>query len=387
MNAKNFMQSQLRKIIIKNNKEKIFDPIRQKFCNVAPEEIVRQHLISFLIDEFQIPENMICVEEHLRHYDIDSDERADVIVNYEDERYIYPLLVIECKAPEIFLSDQAREQLFGYSEKLGNKYCWLTNGDENYFYCLDDDEYIEIDDLPTYAEMLAGKYNPAPVEEFESRAELEDLEERYFDYVDKGSIGDDTPKNLAIPMTNFLECLLDIKHKLPAKKYKIFRVIEDYGIRNLNVGNGGGGNFSGSYRSFLLEYNGDKTVVSFLVSSYSTFSDMDTIKTSINVAIDKDNGTTHNSLQLVTDKNFVNYDKKIRVLHDGLITKFRGRLPTDGLRKLVAEKYPEIIYGKKFYLGTLMHNRLWYLDDEEVMQVIENLISYALIRDDYRAMF
>ena len=51
------------------------------------------------------------------------------------------------------------------------------------------------------------------------------------------------------------------------------------------------------------------------------------------------------------------------------------------------KKYSEIIYGKKFYLGTLTHNRLWTLDDEEVMKVVENLIAYALIRDEYRAMF
>lgn len=378
----NFMRSKLPEIIIKNNKEKIFDPIRQKFFTVKPEEIVRQHLISFLIDELKIPKDLICVEEHLSHYGIDSDERADIIINYYDDETdtYYPLLVVECKATEIFLDDNAREQLFGYAEKLGNKYCWLTNGEENYFYYLDEDEYIEIDDLPTYEGMLGGKYNPAPIVEFESRAELDELEEKYFDYVDAGSIGEDTPKNLAIPMTNFLECLLDTEHKLPAKQYKIFRVIEDYGIRNLTVGDAGSNKYTNQHRSFLIEYKGNENFVSV---AFTNFYD----NTIICVAIDRDNKTVHHSLQLNVDKNLVTYDKKIRFLHDGLITKFRGRLPTDGLRKLVAKKYPEIIYGKKFYLGTLTHNRLWNLDDEEVMKVVENLIAYALIRDEYRAMF
>ena len=380
---KNFMDYPLSEIIIKNGKEKIFDPIRKKFFNVKPEETVRQHLISFLIDELKVPKNMICVEEHLSNYGIDSNERADIIVNYEEKNNILPLLVIECKAPEIFLNDKAREQMFGYAEKLGNNYCWLTNGEENYFYYLGE----KIDEIPNYSEMLEGKYIPAPIEEFEKRTELEELEEKYFDYVDEGNIGEDTPKNLAIPMTNFLECLLDVEHKFPEKKYKIFSVIKDYGLRDLSVGNGGGGNFSGSYRSFFIEYKGNKKFVSLLISSYYNFSNQDVIKTSINVAIDTDKGTSHNSLQLVIDKNFETYDEKIRFLHDGLITKFRGRLPTDGLRKLVSEKYPEIIRGKKFYLGTLMNNRLFYLDDQEVMKVVENLISYALIRDDYRAMF
>ena len=92
-------------------------------------------------------------------------------------------------------------------------------------------------------------------------------------------------------------------------------------------------------------------------------------------------------MQLNIDKNLEIVGDKIKFFHDGRISKGKSSLKVDGLRKLVAEKYPEIIYGKKFYLGTLTHDRLWYLDDEEVMNVVENLISYALIRDDYRAMF
>ena len=386
---KDFMQSKLPEIIINNNRQKIFDPIRKKFVNVKPEENVRQHLISFLIDELKIQKNLICVEEHLSHYGINSDERADIIVNYYDDETdtYYPLLVIECKAPEIFLSDQAREQLFGYAEKLGNEYCWLTNGEENYFYYREDDEFIEIEELPNYKEMLGGEYTPAPVEEFESRAEFDELEEKYFDYVNEGNIGEDTPKNLSIPMTNFLECLMDTEHKFPAKQYKIFRVIEDFDeLRNLTVGNAGSESFSGLHRSFDIEYNGDKKIVSFLVSSYWNESKPDISRTTINVAIDKEN-YSHNSLELVVDRNFVTYDKKIRFLHDGRITcGNKGALKVDGLRRLVSEKFPEIIYGEKCYLGTLINNRLWYLDDPEIMKVVENLISYALIRDDYRAM-
>ncbi len=379
--SQDFMKSKLPQIIVKNNKEKIFDPIRKRFFNVKPEEIVRQHLISYLIENLQVPTNLICVEEHLSHYGIDSNERADIIINYKEDNTEYPLVVIECKAPEIFLNDKAREQMFGYAEKLGNKYCWLTNGEENYFYYLDEDDYIEIEELPNYLEMLDGKYNPAPVEEFESRLDLDELEKNYFKYVNNGSIGEDTPENLAIPMANFLECLLDINHKFPAKHYKIFSVIEDYGVRDLTVGDASGGNYTSPHRSFLIKYNDDKFFVSI---SFINFYD----RTIICVAVEKDDKNIHHSLQLNVDTNFETYNEKIRFLHNGKITcGNKGSLKIDGLRKIVSEKYPEIIKGKNFYLGTLTHNRLWYLDDSEVMQVIENLISYALIRDDYREIF
>ena len=57
----------------------------------------------------------------------------------------------------------------------------------------------------------------------------------------------------------------------------------------------------------------------------------------------------------------------------------------DELRAFVEDKAPELVSGKQFFLGKLTNNRLWNLDDPEVTTFIKNLISYALIRDEYRA--
>ena len=56
----------------------------------------------------------------------------------------------------------------------------------------------------------------------------------------------------------------------------------------------------------------------------------------------------------------------------------------EGLRNLIRKEYPEIISAKKFNLGALTHDRLWNLDDAEECKLVENLISYALLRDEYR---
>jgi hypothetical protein len=50
----------------------------------------------------------------------------------------------------------------------------------------------------------------------------------------------------------------------------------------------------------------------------------------------------------------------------------------------VDSRYPHIIDGSRFNLGTLTDDRLWNLDDPEVISFVENLLSYALIRDEYR---
>lgn len=48
------------------------------------------------------------------------------------------------------------------------------------------------------------------------------------------------------------------------------------------------------------------------------------------------------------------------------------------------ERYPRIISGKRFFLGSIVHDRLWSLDDPDVVGLIENLISYSIVRDEYR---
>lgn len=62
----------------------------------------------------------------------------------------------------------------------------------------------------------------------------------------------------------------------------------------------------------------------------------------------------------------------------------KGSGRVDELREFVKARRPQLIYDKRFYFGTLTNDRNWDLDDIEVASLIENLISYALIRDEYR---
>ncbi|MDE6087941.1 MAG: hypothetical protein K2G25_06090 [Oscillospiraceae bacterium] len=54
------------------------------------------------------------------------------------------------------------------------------------------------------------------------------------------------------------------------------------------------------------------------------------------------------------------------------------------LRELVQKKCPELIHGDCFYFGSLVHDRLWRLDDPEVIKIIRNMICYAEIANEYR---
>lgn len=382
-----FSKAKLPPIYKRDGRDCYLDPIRQKLIFITPEETVRQRVISFLVDTLRVPADMIRVEEHLSHYGIKSKFRADIIIEKfnEEKQETNPLVVIECKAPGIFLGESQARQMTGYADDLLSDFCMMTNGTDTFCYYYDNDkkEYIEVESLPDYMSMVKGKFVEAPKQELLPRLQFEEIPDHCREY-DGSDIGTDTPDTLAVVCVNFWECLLYADHKLPEKSYGLFRLIEDFGVRLLNYGNAGGGQFYGAYRSFLIEYKGSTEFVSIGVSPYSTERKPDISKTSINVAIDNEE-TTHLSLQLVVDDNVAVLGKTVTFYHNGRIgfsNKGSGKI--DELRQFVQDEYPGIIDGKRFNLGMLTNDRLWNLDDPEVMAVVENLISYALIRDEYR---
>lgn len=156
------------------------------------------------------------------------------------------------------------------------------------------------------------------------------------------------------------------------------------GLRLLSYGNASGGMFQGPYRSFMIDYNGSTEIVSLGFSTYVTAAKPDIVRTCISVAIDNEKDT-HHALQLVVDDNVSVVGSKVTFYHHGKIgISNKGSGKIDELRQFVSTLYPEIIDGKRFNLGTLDNNHLWNLDEDDVIKIIENFISYALVRDEYR---
>ena len=75
----------------------------------------------------------------------------------------------------------------------------------------------------------------------------------------------------------------------------------------------------------------------------------------------------------------------LKFYHHGRIAVGRiGSGKKSGLMELVRERYSNIISGDQYYLGSFKNDHLLSLDEPDVMNLIVNLISYAIIRDDYR---
>lgn len=359
------MEKKLPEVYMRNGKECYLDPIRKKLIYITPEETVRQEVILYLTDTLLVPAEQIVSEQHLAHYGINSKKRADIVIHAVDESgYAVPLAVVECKAPNVYLDLKAKEQMFEYCNLMGASYAMLTNGIEQYCYKYDSQRgYVSITEFPDYKSMLADEYVEWEMGELPPRIPFEHLEKflkedfsnrKDWDYGD--GISKQTPMRLAVPAFNFWEGLLDTRVKMPAGKYGIFELIEDYGVRMLTYGNASGGKFFGPYRSFLVRINKNVEFFSIGVTTYSKSTSPDKVKTCIVVAHD-DEKEAHHALQLVVEDNLVVVGKQVSFYHHGKIAVGRmGSGRVEELRKFVETRYPAIISGSRFFLGSILNS-------------------------------
>lgn len=129
------------------NKVSIFDEIRKKFILLTPEEWVRQHVVQFLLQDKKYPKSYINVEKLIKINNLSK--RYDGVV-FEPNGEIF--LLIECKAPEVPISQQTFDQIARYNLVLKAKYLMVTNGLNHYFCQMDfeNEKYVFLKELPEF---------------------------------------------------------------------------------------------------------------------------------------------------------------------------------------------------------------------------------------------
>ncbi len=114
-----------------NGKVWIFDGIRKKYVVLTPEEWVRQHFIAYLVDVLQYPKALLKVEAGVKYNQLAK--RTDIIVFNREGK---PWMVIECKAPEITLTEATANQVSVYNATLRASYVVVTNGLRHFCFAL-----------------------------------------------------------------------------------------------------------------------------------------------------------------------------------------------------------------------------------------------------------
>ena len=137
--------------------EYIWDPLRKKSVRNTPEEAVRQWFIAVLHEGMGVPEHMMGSEVALTHGG--KKYRADIVVY---DRSARPLMVVECKRPEVSLDQAVADQALRYNNELDVRYIVITNGEKTFMFERQEDGYVFLEKAPTWEEMTDPSAPSAP---------------------------------------------------------------------------------------------------------------------------------------------------------------------------------------------------------------------------------
>ncbi|EPA00545.1 hypothetical protein A33Q_0018 [Indibacter alkaliphilus LW1] len=149
----NFLQAKLNfpeielKIEEMDGKLNIFDSLRKKYLILSPEEWVRQHMITFLVQFRNYPKSLFAIEKGLKYNQLQK--RSDILIV---DRKGDPFLLIECKAPEVKLTQKTMEQVTVYNQSVQAAFVGISNGVQHLFFAYDraSNNYKQIQGLPEF---------------------------------------------------------------------------------------------------------------------------------------------------------------------------------------------------------------------------------------------
>ena len=126
----------------------VFDPLRKKYCALTPEEEVRQKVLYLLVEHLGVPSGLLAVEYSVKVNGLDK--RCDAVVFGKDG---HPLMIVECKAAAVELSQATLDQAVRYYSALHPHFLMLYNGSECYCFKIVDGKLKAFDHLPTFQEL------------------------------------------------------------------------------------------------------------------------------------------------------------------------------------------------------------------------------------------
>lgn len=138
------------KIVEKDGKRTIFDPVRHKYVALTPEEWVRQHFVSYLISFKHYPKELLANEVlvKLNH----TTKRCDTVAY---NRFLAPLMIIEYKAPSINITSAVFDQIVRYNMVLKVDYLTVSNGISHFCCKIDytNQTYVFLEEIPDYSQL------------------------------------------------------------------------------------------------------------------------------------------------------------------------------------------------------------------------------------------
>jgi type I site-specific restriction endonuclease len=133
-------------------KEQIYCDWRHKWVRLTPEEWVRQQLLHQMVEQLDYPASLIAVEVAFKLPSQNGKEgkklRADAVVY---DKLMQPIMLIECKAETVPLTQKTLDQAIIYNKKLNVPHMLLCNGAQAFFV---NGNNSNTSGIPRYADLL-----------------------------------------------------------------------------------------------------------------------------------------------------------------------------------------------------------------------------------------
>ena len=132
---------------------KVLDVYRKRFVKLTPEEEVRQRFARYLVEEKGYPASLILTEYALKVNKLSR--RCDILVHRPAG---HPVLLVECKAPEVKITQASFDQVARYNMAFRLSYLIVTNGLKHYCCRLEFEtgKITFLDEIPDYTALHEG---------------------------------------------------------------------------------------------------------------------------------------------------------------------------------------------------------------------------------------
>lgn len=134
------------KVEMREGRQMIFDLLRKKWLVLTPEEWVRQNFLAFLTRQQAYPATMIALEKQIKVGEMMK--RFDMLVYNSAHQ---PWMMVECKAPDVSLTENTLHQLLRYHISTPVQYLIITNGRTTIGWEKVDGKLVLLGDMPEWS--------------------------------------------------------------------------------------------------------------------------------------------------------------------------------------------------------------------------------------------
>jgi type I site-specific restriction endonuclease len=135
------------KIIEREGKRQIFDPLRKSYVALTPEEWVRQHFVNYLLQYKGYPSSLTANEVGITLNGMSR--RCDTVIY---DKNLKPRAIVEYKASSVKITKEVFAQISRYNLVLRVDYLIISNGLQHYCCKMNytNNSFTFMQDIPDY---------------------------------------------------------------------------------------------------------------------------------------------------------------------------------------------------------------------------------------------